>query len=282
MRINIAKSSGFCLGVKRAIKMALVEARNHRHVYMLGDIVHNEEVVRQIRKAGIKKVAKLKPTKQGVFLIRAHGLGLKTINQARRLGYRIEDATCPMVKEIQRISKNMEQQGYRIIIIGDKRHAEVKGISGQLSKGALIIDSEKNIALDKIKGIIKAACVVQSTQNIEKVLKIVEILKQYIKNLKFYNTICRPTMIKQAEIKNLARENDLIIVIGSRKSANTKRLYQLAKSINKQTRWIQSKNELRAKWFKGKKHVGVASGASTPDSTTQGVLEQIGNYARAG
>ena len=278
MKINIAKSSGFCLGVKRAVKIALEIAKSQRNVYMLGDIVHNEEVTRQVQEAGIKKIKKLRKVKDGILLIRAHGISLSTIHQAKNLGYRIIDATCPMVKEIHRIAQQMEQKKYKIIIIGDKKHDEVKGITGQLKKKVLVIESGKNIPLGKIKRIKKAAVVVQSTQDLEKVLKIIRVLKKYIKELKFHNTICRPTQTKQGEIKKLPLENDLTVIIGSRTSANTKRLYQIARSLSKKTYWVQSKIELKPGWFKQARKVGIASGASTPDSTTQAVVDKIRSF----
>ncbi|MEA3560169.1 MAG: 4-hydroxy-3-methylbut-2-enyl diphosphate reductase [Candidatus Omnitrophota bacterium] len=278
MKINIAKSSGFCLGVKRAVKIALETAKNQRNVYMLGDIVHNEEVTRQVQKAGIKKIKKLRKVKDGILLIRAHGISLSTTRQAKNLGYRIIDATCPMVKEIHRIAQQMEQKGHKIIIIGDKKHDEVKGITGQLKKKVLVIESGKNMPLSKIKRIKKAAVVVQSTRDLEKVLKIIRVLKKHIKELKFHNTICRPTQIKQEEIKKLPLENDLTVIIGSRTSANTKRLYQIARSLSKKTYWVQSKIELKPGWFKQTRKVGIASGASTPDSTTQAVVDKIRSY----
>jgi 4-hydroxy-3-methylbut-2-enyl diphosphate reductase len=279
MKINIARSCGFCLGVKRAVRISLETSKKEKDVYMLGDIVHNEEVSRQIQQAGIKKAKRLKKVKGGVFLIRAHGIPLQTIHQAKRQGYRIIDATCPMVKEIHRIAQRAEQRGYRIIVVGDKNHDEVKGISGQLKKQAMVVESGKEVPPHKIKRIGKAAVLVQSTQNLEKVLKTVQSLKRHIRQLKFYNTICRPTRIKQEEIKRLPLENDLVVIIGSRTSANTKRLYQIARALNKKTYWVQSKAEVKSGWFKGAGSVGIASGASTPDSTTRAVVEKVRGYS---
>ena len=275
IKINLAKSRGFCFGVKRALDIALKTARQNKNVYMLGDIVHNEDAVRQIQKAGIKKIKKFKPGKNKILLIRAHGAYQKILQEALRRGYKIIDATCPMVKEIHRIVKNMEEKGYKIIVIGDKKHDEVHGIVGQLKEEAIVIDNLKHIPLKKIKGIKKACVVAQSTQNLDKVLRIVKILKLHIKDLKFFNTICEPTRIKQQEIKRLPSENDMMIIIGSKNSANTKRLYEIAKSLNKRSYWVSSKKDIRRNWFKGIKTLGVTAGASTPDSTTQDIVRYI-------
>jgi len=275
MKINIAKSAGFCFGVKRALKIALQTVKLNKNVEMLGDIVHNEDVSKQIQMAGIKKVKKLTKGKNKTLLIRAHGTGMKTIKKAKKLGYRIIDATCPMVKEIHKIAMRMEKKGYKIIIIGDKKHDEVSGIIGHLNRPAIVIDNIKNISIKKIKGIKKGTVVVQSTQNEEKVIKIVNLLKKHIKDLKFFNTICRPTKIKQQEIKKMPLENDIMIIIGSKTSANTKRLYEISKSLNKKSYWVQSKKDIKTQWFKNVKNVGITAGASTPDSTTKEVVQYI-------
>lgn len=275
MKINLAKSAGFCFGVKRAIAIAYRTAKEKDKVYMLGDIVHNEDVAKEMNKAGIKKIKQLTFGKDKTLLIRAHGTGQKTCKEARNLGYFIVDATCPMVKEIHKIAIQEEQKGYKIIVIGDKKHDEVSGIVGQLKSKAIVIDNIDNIPLGKIKKINKAAVVVQSTQNIEKTIAIVNILKRYIKQLEFFNTICQPTKTKQQEIKVMPLKNDIMIIIGSKTSANTKRLYEISKSLNKRSYWIQSKDEIKPDWFRNIETVGITAGASTPDSTTKEVIEYI-------
>ena len=275
MKINLAKSAGFCFGVKRAIGIALKTASLSSKVYTLGDIVHNKDVLNQICKAGIKKMKKLMPGKNKILLICAHGVGKAIIQRARQLGYKVVDATCPMVKEIHRIAQSMEKQGYSIIVIGDKNHDEVYGILGQLERRAIIIDNYERIPWRKINRIKKAGIVVQSTQNLDKVLEIVEKLKPNFEKLKFFNTICQPTRAKQKEIRILPKNNDVVIIIGSRSSANTRRLYDISKSVNKNTYWIQNKKEINPKWFRKAKSVGITAGASTPDSTTQEVITYI-------
>ncbi|MCP4650826.1 MAG: 4-hydroxy-3-methylbut-2-enyl diphosphate reductase [PVC group bacterium] len=275
MKINIAKSAGFCFGVKHALNIAFKSVDSGANIDMLGDIVHNEDVVKQISQAGIKKISRLRKGASKTLLIRAHGAPAKTHQKAKSLGYKIIDSTCPMVKEIHMIAKKAEKKGCTIIIVGDQKHDEVRGIIGQLKKNPIVIDRLENIPLTKIKRIKKAAIVVQSTRNMEKTLAIVETLKQYIANLEFHNTICNPTRIKQQEMKIMPLKNDLVIVVGSKTSANTKRLYELSKSLNKKSYWIQSKNDINPSWFKGVKSVGITSGASTPDETTKAVVAEI-------
>ncbi|MDD3151045.1 MAG: 4-hydroxy-3-methylbut-2-enyl diphosphate reductase [Candidatus Omnitrophica bacterium] len=272
MKINLAKSCGFCFGVNRAITIAENLANNNENVEMLGDIVHNEEVVKKIRNKGIKKIKTLSDGKGKTLLIRAHGIDKSTLEKAISSGYRVVDATCQMVKEIHNIVRKMEEKNFTIIVIGDKLHDEVKGIVGQLEKKAFVIDKPNSIPIQTIKKIKKAAVVAQSTQDIENVKQIITVLKKNIKEIKFFNTICKPTRTKQNEIKKMPLENDVILVIGSKTSANTKRLYQISKSLNKNSYWINSKDDIHKIWFEKAKTIGVTSGASTPKETTEGII----------
>ena len=277
MKINLAISAGFCFGVKRAINIALKTAKTNKPVFMLGDIVHNEEVVKQIKKAGIKKIDHFSCGDGKIMLIRAHGCSRNTLQKVKASGYTIIDATCPMVKEIHAIAKKLEDNGFQIIVIGDKSHDEVKGITGQLRTKALVIDKLENIPFNKIKPISRAGIVVQSTQNLDKVQKIIDILRNNIRKVEFHNTICNPTRMKQNEIKIMPLENDVMVIIGSKTSANTKRIYEISKSLNKKSYWINSSNEIKKNWIDKTESVGITAGASTPESTIQEVIRKIRN-----
>ncbi len=276
-QITITKSAGFCFGVRRALRLAQETAKSHKNIYMLGDIVHNPRVVSDIKKIGIKKVGKLKAQSNGVLLIRAHGAPKSVFEKARKLGYKIIDATCPMVKEIHSIAKGYEKKNYTIIIIGDKKHDEVIGIKENLKNMPIILSSKKEIKAIKFSHIAKAAIVVQSTQNLEKVKDIVAELKKHIKKLIFRNTICQPTRLKQKEIQQLPASQDIMIIIGAKSSANTKRLYELSKKINPNTYWVNSKSQIRKSWFKNKVKVGIGAGASTPDY----IIKEIESFIKS-
>ncbi len=278
MKINLAISAGFCFGVKRAINIALKTAKTNKPVFMLGDIVHNEEVVKQIRKSGIKKINRFSCGEGKMLLIRAHGCSRNTLQKAKELGYTIIDATCPMVKEIHAIAEKLENRGFKIIVIGDKSHDEVKGITGQLRTKAIVIDKLRNISLKKIKAIKRAGIVVQSTQNLDKVQEILKILRSNIQKIEFHNTICNPTRMKQNEIKIMPLENDVMIIIGSKTSANTKRIYEISKSLNKKSYWINCSGEIKRSWISKARNVGITAGASTPKSTIQEVTRKIRNF----
>ncbi|MFH1578374.1 MAG: 4-hydroxy-3-methylbut-2-enyl diphosphate reductase [Candidatus Omnitrophota bacterium] len=279
MKINLAKSAGFCFGVTRAVNIALKISKGKQSVYMLGDIVHNEDVVKMLARRGIKKVKGLSKNKKGIFLISAHGIKLELLNKAKHDGYKIVDATCPMVKGIHKIVTRMDNQGRKIIIIGDRNHAEVVGIGGQIKNKPVIIEKFDQINREGIDNIKKAAVVVQSTQDTEKIFKIKKALEKKIGDLKFFNTICAPTRVKQAEIRTLPKKNNLIIVIGSRKSANTKRLFQIAKSLNPNTRWINTKSEIKKHWLKNIKSIGVTAGASTPFDNIDSIIKHLKNLS---
>ena len=275
MQIHLAQSAGFCFGVRRALKIARNLAASHPAVCMLGDLVHNETVIRELEAAGIRKIKRLEKGRHTRLLIRAHGASRRTMAKARHHGYALVDATCPMVREIHRIVRSMDRQGRRVIVIGDRRHDEVLGIIGQIARRAVIIDHAEHIPWKALRHVRKAAIVVQSTQNLDRVLPVVERLKTRIADVRFFNTICKPTRMKQEEIKLLPLQNDAILIIGSRTSANTKRLYEIAKALNTRTHWIQAPQELDPRWFRNVRSLGITAGASTPVATTRAVIARI-------
>ncbi len=275
MHITVAKSAGFCFGVKRAIKIALETVAKSGHVEMLGDIVHNEQVVRDVESAGIRKVDALEAGRGKTLLIRSHGAPESVYGEARRLGYRIVDATCPMVKEIHTIVRERYAQGFSIIIIGDKQHDEVRGILGQIGWDALVIEHPDSVPPDELRGIERAAVVVQSTQALANVRAILAVLERHIPEVVFSNTICRATRERQAEMETLPLENDVVLVIGSKTSANTTRLYELARAANERSYLIQTRSDIMPGWFEGAQRVAVTAGASTPDETIQDVIAAL-------
>ena len=275
IKINLAKSAGFCFGVRRAITITLKTTARHKDVRMLGDIVHNEDVIAMIEKTGVKKIKTLRKNRKQTLIIRAHGLPASVFKRAQKLGYRIVDATCPMVKEIHKIARKIEREGRKVIIIGDKKHDEVRGIKGQLKTKALIVPSPAAAARLPFQKIKKAGVVIQSTQYEENARKILQEIASKITDLKFFNTICAPTRVKQTEIKALPLKNDAMIIIGSRASANSRRLFEIAKKLNPRTYWVRSAEDIRPRWLKGISSVGIATGASTPDVTTQKVIMRI-------
>jgi len=180
-----------------------------------------------------------------------------------------------MVKEIHTIVRERYAQGFSIIIIGDKDHDEVQGILGQIGWDALVIEHADSVPLDEIRAIGRAAVVVQSTQALANVRAILAVLERHIPEVVFSNTICRATRERQAEMEALPLENDVVLVIGSKTSANTTRLYELARAANERSYLIQTRDDIRPEWFDGAQRVAVTAGASTPDETIQDVIEAL-------
>ena len=278
MKILLAKDAGYCFGVRDAVNMAYDTANEYDEVFMLGDIVHNETVVRDLAKAGTKVVTSLNNVpKDKPVLFRAHGTDPNVWNDAKEKNLNIIDATCPLVIEIHEEIKKLEAEGRKTIIIGDHGHDEVVAIAAQVSDPIIISNQGEARTLRKMK---KAGVVSQSTQMIENVQEIINILMEKVFDLRFINTICFPTRRNHEQIKELATMCDMMIVIGSFTSANSKRLTQLALERNSRSYQVTSVNDLDQSWFKDSDVVGISAGASTPDKNIKEIVEKIKNIGQ--
>ena len=275
MKIHLAESAGFCSGVKRAVRLALETAeKENSPVYMLGDIVHNEHVVRELHRTGITVVDSLEQIEFGVLLIRAHGAAPDLYKAARHKGLKIVDATCPLVLEIHKFARQLEEEGYQIVVIGDHGHDEVEGIAAQVEE-SIVISSPEEVVQHFRRKTARIGVVLQSTQDIQNVQEILGLLAGRCRELKLFNTICGPTTRHQEEIRRLPKENDVMIIIGSHTSANTCRLTAISKELNPKSYQVESAGDLKPEWFERVKSVGVSAGASTPDNIIQEVIERI-------
>ena len=273
MKILLAKNAGYCFGVRDAVDMAYDTAKEHGDVYMLGHIVHNENVVNDLDKAGAKVVDSLDKVPNGrPVLLRAHGTHVDTWKEAKQKNMNIVDATCPLVRDIHDEIKQLEADGRKIIIIGDHGHDEVVGIASQVKNPMIVATPEEAIKLRKTK---RAGVVSQSTQTIENVQEIVNILMNKVVDLRFINTICFPTKRNQEQIKELSEKCDVMFVIGSFTSANSKRLTDLSKERNKRSYQVTCALDINEKWLEDCNVVGISAGASTPDNIIEEVLERI-------
>jgi len=278
MKIFVAKNAGYCFGVRDAVKLAYDTAEDNGDVYMLGHIVHNENVVEKLDEVGAKVVDSLDQVPDGKpILFRAHGTHTDTWEKAKNKDMNIIDATCPLVEEIHDEIKILEKEGRKIFIIGDHGHDEVVGIASQIENATIIATPDEARALRKTK---KAGIVSQSTQTIENVQEIINILMTKVFDLRFVNTICFPTKRNQEQLKELANECDLMIVIGSFTSANSKRLTQLAKERNKNSYQVTCAKDVQESWLSNVNSVGISAGASTPDNIINEVIEKIKNITR--
>ena len=278
MKIFVAKNAGYCFGVRDAVKLAYDTAQDNGDVYMLGHIVHNENVVEKLDEVGAKVVDSLDQVPDGKpILFRAHGTHTDTWEKAKNKDMNIIDATCPLVEEIHDEIKMLEKEGRKIFIIGDHGHDEVVGIASQVENAIIIATPEEARALRKTK---KAGIVSQSTQTIENVQEIINILMSKVFDLRFVNTICFPTKRNQEQLKELANVCDLMIVIGSYTSANSKRLTQLAKERNVNSYQVTCAKDVQKSWLQNIDTVGISAGASTPDNIINEVIEEIKSITR--
>jgi len=273
MKILLAKNAGYCFGVRDAVNMAYDTAKEHGDVYMLGHIVHNENVVDDLDKAGAKVVDSLDSVPDGrPVLLRAHGTHVDIVEEAKNKKMNIVDATCPLVRNIHDEIKTLEADGRKIIIIGDHGHDEVVGIASQVKDPIIVATADEATELRKTK---RAGVVSQSTQTIENVQDIINILMSKVVDLRFINTICFPTKRNQEQIKELSKQCDVMFVIGSFTSANSKRLTDLSKERNSRSYQVTCASDIDEKWLDNCETVGISAGASTPDNIIGEVLNKI-------
>ena len=273
MKILVAKDAGYCFGVRDAVNLAKESGGEYDSVYMLGDIVHNERVVSDLEKSGSVVVNNLDEIPEDKpVLFRAHGTDPKVWKEAQKKKLNIIDATCPLVTDIHEEIKILESENRKTIIIGDHGHDEVMGIASQVKNPIIISNVEEAHSLRKMK---RAGVVSQSTQMIENVQDIINVLMGKVYDLRFVNTICFPTRRNHEQIKELAKICDLMIVIGSFTSANSKRLTQLSLARNKNSYQVMDENDIDKAWFNDIESVGISAGASTPDNIISKVIEKV-------
>ena len=273
MNITVAKDAGYCFGVRDAVNLAYDTAKKYGSVYMLGDIVHNEQVVKDLEKAGAKVVGDISEIPDdSPVLFRAHGTKNNLWKEAKKRNLNIIDATCPLVHEIHREVKHLEEEGRKIIIIGDHGHDEVIAIADQVKKPLIVSSKAEAEAMRRTK---RAGIVTQSTQMIENVQEVINVIMNKVYDLRFVNTICFPTKRNHEQIKDMAAENDIMIIIGSFTSANSKRLTELSKQRNEKSYQVTCAEDLDIGWFQGVKTVGISAGASTPDYLIDEVKNKI-------
>lgn len=294
MQIIVSQYAGFCFGVARAIKLvekfidrlqprAINQAQNVRlkkAIFMLGELVHNEHVMGKIEKKGVKIINSLSEInrnlyKKAILVITAHGIDPKIILAAKAKGLQVLDTTCPKVTRVHQMAKYLYRQGYKIFIFGDKDHVEVSGILGTVNNHAKVVENVSEAEKIKISPHDKVGLICQTTQDIENFEKIANIIKSKSKDCLIFNTICDSTRGRQMDAKNLALDSDSMIVVGSKKSANTKRLYQISKKINPKTYWINGKDEIKREWFSNVKVLGIMAGASTPYEVINDIVKSI-------
>ncbi len=274
-KIQLARHAGFCFGVRRAIKIAEDSlAQKKQPLFCWGELIHNKYVVKDLEKKGLRVVENLKTVPRGGYLIiRSHGAAPVVFREAKKRGINIIDATCPFVQKAQAIAKDFYQKKYQVVIVGDKKHPEVISIRANTKDTALVVNGE--VEAGKIKNFPKIGLLIQTTGETELLKKVEAILCQKTKNLKVANTICLNSFSKKEEIKVMAKAIDILLVIGDRKSNNTKKLTEVGLSCGIKTYQIESAKEIKNAWLSGKTRIGLTAGASTPDIIIQQVADKV-------
>ena len=282
-QIELAKFAGFCYGVKRAVETVkkLKLENPNKNIFVLGELIHNSQVIKELKELGIRTVDELPENETGICVIRSHGASPDVFDEIQKRGFEVVDLTCPDVKKVQQQAVQLAKEGDYVIIVGKAEHPEVIAIKANAEKFtdkiAIINDiNQLQLIEDEIKTHKKVGVVVQTTQRIETLQSILTYLVTIAKEIHLVNTICKSTTMRQNEAKELAKSNDLVVVVGSKKSANTTHLAEILKNISA-TIHIENENELNdfSDIIKKSKNIAITAGASTPQNIIDNVYKKI-------
>jgi len=276
--IIVAQTAGFCFGVRIAVDMAKQAGEKLGHAYTNGPIIHNKQVVNYLKSIGVEEMQDYSQLKPGdTVIIRSHGVPPKTERMLKELNINVLDATCPFVKKVHDKVRQLVEEGYFVVIIGEEGHPEVIGTLGHLEEvggKGVVVENFENL-VKKVPKRNRIGVVAQTTQSEDFFREAVGYLAENTEELKVFNTICDATSVRQEEVKKIAPEVDVMIIIGGKHSGNTQRLYQISKALNPNTYHIETADELQRQWFENKENIGVSAGASTPDWIIQEVVNKI-------
>lgn len=280
MEITVAKTAGFCFGVKRAVEKVYDQiATGKKPIYTYGPIIHNEEVVRDLEEKGVQVIAskeELETLKEGVVVIRSHGVGREIYEILERQGLDLVDATCPFVKKIHKIVREQCEAGRRVIIVGNEHHPEVEGIKGWGNEYTLAVESLEEFDNLALRPDEKLCIVAQTTFNYNKFQDLVEKISKTYYDILVLNTICNATQERQVEARQIASQVDVMIVIGGRNSSNTQKLYEICRRECKHTYYIQTLEDFKPEITGTVRSVGITAGASTPNQ----IIEEVHTNVR--
>ena len=282
MEVIRAKTAGFCFGVKRAVDTVyeqLEKASESTTIYTYGPIIHNEEVVKDMKQKGIivlQSEAELDALTEGTVIIRSHGVEKAIYDKLNAKGIKIVDATCPFVKKIHNIVQKESTNGNYIIIVGNPQHPEVEGIRGWAGIKAVVVQTKEDIDKLIIPENEKVCVVSQTTFNYNKFKELVEIILKKSYDVSVLNTICNATKERQTEAQRIAEEVDAMIVIGDKHSSNTQKLFEICKNACQDTYYIQTLDDLDMNQLGSVETVGITAGASTPNN----IIEEVQNNVR--
>ena len=279
--IKLAKYAGFCYGVKRAVETAkkLKLENPDKNIYILGELIHNTDVINELETLGIKTIYEIPEKGDGICIIRSHGEAPEVFEKIKHAGFELVDLTCPDVKKVQQRAIELAKNDYFVVIVGKPNHPEVMAIKANAdlySDNVVVATTVEELKpyADRIKAHKRAGVVVQTTQMVSSLNIVIDYLNTISKEVLIHNTICQSTAMRQKEAKELASESDLMIVVGSKKSANTTHLAEILKDCTK-TVHIENDSELSLQTFENIKNIGITAGASTPQVVIDKVINKI-------
>ena len=273
MRIVRAAHLGMCFGVRDAIALALEQA-DAGPLTILGDLVHNPTVLDALTAKGIAIAPDLAHVSTSTVMVTAHGTSERMLARTRAMGLTVVEATCPLVRVAHRAIAALARDGYHVVIIGQRDHVEVRGLTGDLDRYDVILEEDDVLALPEHPRIGIAA---QTTQRLEKVRRLVELIRQRFpqSEVRFFDTVCKPTKDRQAAALEVARQADVVIVVGGRSSNNTRELVKTCARYGARVHHVQTEADIRAEWFDGARVVGLTASTSTPDDVIDRVEAQV-------
>lgn len=280
MEVTVAKTAGFCFGVKRAVEKVYDQiGRTEKRIYTYGPIIHNEQVVGDLREKGVEVIdslEELKTIRNAVVVIRSHGVGKNVYDILKENGVEIVDATCPYVKKIHRIVEKQSAEGRKVLIIGSEDHPEVQGIKGWGDERTVVIEDMDDFLKLQLPENEKLCIVSQTTFNYKKFQDIVEKIPKTRYDIFVLNTICNATQERQVEAKEIASQVDVMLVIGGKNSSNTQKLYEICRRECNKTYYIQTLDDLNPECISSACNVGITAGASTPNN----IIEEVHTNVR--
>ena len=282
MNVTVAKSAGFCFGVKRAVNMVYEQIKNENlPIYTYGPIIHNDEVVKDMEEKGVRVIKSLDEfdtIPKGIVIIRSHGISRYEHERLQNAGFKIMDATCPFVLKIHRLVEMHSSEGSHIIIIGNPDHPEVEGIRGWvIGDSVTIINSAEDARNFSLKSDKKVCIVSQTTFNYNKFQELVEIIMKKGYDICVLNTICNATEERQTEAREISKKSEAMIVIGDKNSSNTQKLFEICKKECENTYYIQTSKGMDYNKLKSINNVGITAGASTPNNIIEEVSKNVRN-----
>ncbi|OQY23342.1 MAG: 4-hydroxy-3-methylbut-2-enyl diphosphate reductase [Desulfobacteraceae bacterium 4572_35.2] len=279
MEIVLAKSAGFCFGVKRAVNMAFKAADASGSICSLGPLIHSPQLVEKLEDEGIQVVHSVSEMTDETVIIRSHGITRSEEDSLIEQKLTVVDATCPFVKKAQQYAALLGEGGYAVVIVGEQEHPEVQGIVSYVgdAETAVVANADEALKIPRQK---KMGLVAQTTQSFENFSEIADILLTKCKELRVFNTICDATVVRQDEARAIARRVDVMLVIGGRNSANTTRLAQICSEIQPKTYHIETATGIDPQWVSDLTSIGITAGASTPEWIIREVMERLREIAK--